>query len=274
MEHDHGKPVEIKDLNKTQLILLALLLSFVTSIATGIVTITLMQQAPPQVNQTITRVVENTIEKVVPDYTATKTQTVVVKEDDLVVDVVSKTRKNFFEVYAGKESTIPITDIFSLGSGVFIDASVITESGKTYYIKNGDNLVEAKNMGISSLGFGVLYVSGKDATLFQKATLGSDSSIKSGQTILFVLPDDLRKTLVLNVLSKDSKDENGKTLASWHIVTTGASPTVSILGAPAVNLDGNVVGFAVLQVSGMQTLGIDIISKIASDMVTAKESQS
>jgi len=38
--------MDIKDLNKSQLILLAVLLSFVTSIATGITTVTLMQQAP------------------------------------------------------------------------------------------------------------------------------------------------------------------------------------------------------------------------------------
>ena len=58
--------MEIKDLNKSQLILLALLLSFVTSIATGITTVTLMQQAPESVTVPITRIVRETIEKVVP----------------------------------------------------------------------------------------------------------------------------------------------------------------------------------------------------------------
>jgi len=58
--------VEIKDLNKQQLILLAVLLSFVTSIATGITTVTLMQQAPESVTVPITQVVRETVEKVVP----------------------------------------------------------------------------------------------------------------------------------------------------------------------------------------------------------------
>ena len=60
---------EMQELNKTQLILLALLLSFVTSIATGIVTVTLLDQAPPGLTRTINRVVERTVERVVPGET-------------------------------------------------------------------------------------------------------------------------------------------------------------------------------------------------------------
>lgn len=56
--------MEIKELNKTQLILLSLLITFVVSIATGIVTVSLMQQAPKSVPQTINNVIQRTIEKV------------------------------------------------------------------------------------------------------------------------------------------------------------------------------------------------------------------
>ena len=52
--------MDIKDLNKPQLIMLALLLSFVTSIATGIVTVSLMSQAPPQVAASVNHVIERT----------------------------------------------------------------------------------------------------------------------------------------------------------------------------------------------------------------------
>lgn len=58
--------MDIQDLNKSQLILLALLISFVTSIASAIATVSLMEQVPPPVTQTINRVIQNTIEKVVP----------------------------------------------------------------------------------------------------------------------------------------------------------------------------------------------------------------
>ncbi|MEK7588849.1 MAG: hypothetical protein AAB438_03455 [Patescibacteria group bacterium] len=58
--------MDIKDLNKPQLILLAILLSFVTSIATGITTVTLMEQAPQSITVPINRVVRQTVEKIVP----------------------------------------------------------------------------------------------------------------------------------------------------------------------------------------------------------------
>ncbi len=54
----------VEDLNKNQIILLTLLVSFVTSIATGIVTVTLIDQAPAPVAQTINQIVERTIERV------------------------------------------------------------------------------------------------------------------------------------------------------------------------------------------------------------------
>jgi hypothetical protein len=56
--------VDIKELNKTQLILLSLLITFVVSIATGIVTVSLMNQMPDEVPQTINNVIQRTIEKV------------------------------------------------------------------------------------------------------------------------------------------------------------------------------------------------------------------
>ncbi len=65
--------MDIKELNKTQLILLTLLITFVVSIATGIITVSLMQQAPKSVPQTINNVIQRTIEKVTTVPAATPT---------------------------------------------------------------------------------------------------------------------------------------------------------------------------------------------------------
>ena len=51
----------MNDMTKHQLVLLVLLVSFVTALVTGIVTVTLINQAPPPITQTIQRVVEKTI---------------------------------------------------------------------------------------------------------------------------------------------------------------------------------------------------------------------
>ena len=52
------------NLNTQQIVLLCLLVSFVTSIATGITVVSLMQQVPEPVTQTINRVIEKTVETV------------------------------------------------------------------------------------------------------------------------------------------------------------------------------------------------------------------
>lgn len=56
--------MDIKDLDKKQLILLTLLITFIVSIATGIITVSLMNQMPKSVPYTVNNVIQRTIEKV------------------------------------------------------------------------------------------------------------------------------------------------------------------------------------------------------------------
>lgn len=98
--------MDIEKLTKHQIVLLTLLVSFMTSIATGIVTVSLMNQAPPEVTRTINQIVEHTIERVVPAPAAvvqsqsqggsviTKETTVVVKDDDLVAQSIAQAQKS------------------------------------------------------------------------------------------------------------------------------------------------------------------------------------
>src|SRR3989344_6127783 len=91
----------LEDLNKHQLILLTLLVAFVTSIATGIITYTLLQEAPVEVTQTINRVVERTIEKVATD-SGSNGEVVreiqVVNEEDLILESIDKSAKSIVRV--------------------------------------------------------------------------------------------------------------------------------------------------------------------------------
>lgn len=139
--------MDIEQLNKSQIVLLTLLVSFVTSIATGIVTVALMQQAPPAITQTVNRVVEHTVEKIVPGQSAsaavplTQTQTIVVKEADVIASAVSKAAPAVVRLYTSSNEApqllglgvviapgIIATDIGALGeaSDAFIETSAST----------------------------------------------------------------------------------------------------------------------------------------------------
>src|SRR3989344_1980030 len=56
--------MDFDGLSKSQLVLLTIMVNFVTSVATGILTVSLLDHTPPYVTQTVSRVVEHTIETV------------------------------------------------------------------------------------------------------------------------------------------------------------------------------------------------------------------
>jgi hypothetical protein len=126
--------MEIQELNKKQMIWLTLLITFVVSIATGIVTVSLVNQAPKSVPQTINNIIERTIEKVttVPAAPATSTATSDTKN---TVSMLPADEQVLIPIYASDESTvtvssgiIPITDQTAAAAGAIIPAGTDTTS--------------------------------------------------------------------------------------------------------------------------------------------------
>ena len=236
---DELRPVEIKDLNKTQLIWLAVLLSFVVSIATGIVTVTLMQQAPAAVTQTINRVVQQTVEKVVPGYTSTTTQTVVVKEDDLVVDAVAKIRSISYPLFTSKESTATVGDVHLLGSGIFLFNDTNIDIEKTYTIEINKNFFEAKVVGMSPLGFSLLSApeSIVSTKTLESAVFVKDGEVSAGQTAVTVSRKSIRKGIVQAINKMTNEEKN-----SWSEILIDPAVSQMFDGALVVNLDGSIMG--------------------------------
>lgn len=237
MDKDN-RPVHIEDLNKTQLVLLVILLSFVTSIAAAIIASALVQRASPAVNQTINRVVQRTIEKVVPDYTPGKVQTVVVKEDDLVVDAVAKARAGIMNIFVSKESTEPIGRVISLGGGLFLSGDVTAEVGKTYIVHEGKTFFEASATAVSPLGLTLFTSSDPAAKNLSKISFAKDADTKPGQTAIVVSDTSIQKSLIQQMYA--SKDD-----AATRLILLSPLVAQSSIGSVVTNLDGDTIGIVV-----------------------------
>ncbi len=118
--------MDLEHLTKHQIVLLTLLVSFVTSIGTGIVTVALMNQAPPEVQRTINQIVEHTVEKVVqapavvglptPAAVVTTIKTVVVKDDDLAAQSIATVQKSIIRIVSKNDPDTLVT------RGIIIDS--------------------------------------------------------------------------------------------------------------------------------------------------------
>lgn len=256
----------MEGLNKQQLILLALLLSFVTSMATGIVTVSLMNQAPAGVTQTINRVVERTIEKVVQEpanNTATVTkETVVVKEDDRVIEAIEKNTASIFRIYKSVQTETGEAKVFAT-IGVVIsedglaitDAGIIASEAKYFAVDEAGTLYDLK---IESTGtkdrVAVVRIISKDKDKkFSKAKIASADTLKLGQSVVFIGGDQKNTVstgIVSSIGTKDVKTDIASSTASTtdtktetviSYIETNISSKDLYSGGPLLNLSGEVV---------------------------------
>jgi S1-C subfamily serine protease len=255
--------MDIEKLTKAQTVLLTLLVSFVTSIATGIVTVTLMDQAPPAITQTIQRVVTKTIETVSPENTQTasaKNDMVVVKEQSSVADVVDKTKEIFGRIVNKTENG----EIFS-GFGIFVDKSGIfmTDSsnlveGGDYAVYIGDKKIDLQKISINeNKHIAYLRVVQNDSqifkTFFKEANIVSPDSLKLGQSIVVlggIESTEVFTGIVSGFVRDSISDDTASTTSEMKdlvtlAIKTNISPTSVFGGAPILNLKGEVVGMNV-----------------------------
>lgn len=157
--------MDIKELNKKQLILLTLLITFVVSIATGIITVSLMQQAPKAVPQTINNVIQRTIEKVTtvqaPETTnkdngGTKDSPVTFGDGDAMVSIYPKAE---VPLDPGPGSLPPKEEPKALGQGI-----IISDTGLVLVDSNILNDKEVYRVILNKVDF--------DATVIKKFSNG------------------------------------------------------------------------------------------------------
>jgi len=228
--------MDVKELNKTQLILLAILLSFITSIATGITTVTLMQQAPVSFTAPVNRVIQQTIEKIQQVEGKTTVQTVIVKEEDLIVDAIAKNKSAVFSITKeiqdvdGKTIEVGAGRGFAVSTGgiIVVDGNLVPDKG-VYYIKNDSGKFKADFILADNAGFSFLKIGSpldeKNKIAFTVPVFGDLDKMKIGQ-----------KILVLGNSISSSIFEGNKNV--------DINVTKSNAGGLVLNLDGEALGIA------------------------------
>lgn len=252
----------MENLTKQQIILLTLLVSFVTSIATGIVTVALMNQAPVGVVQTINKVVERTIETVTSPSKEIQTivkETIVVNTSDQIVSAVEKNSKSLIRIF--RNSSDPTADSNSMefvGLGAIVtddgvvvtDNSLIAEGNKYFTTTFGDKLIDLSVVGVipgDHIALLKIKNDEKPPLTFTKIFV-SKNDLKLGQTIIYMggeKTDTISTGIISNLSMKDIKPADNST--STPIIKKISSietsmPSNFISGGLLLNLSGELVG--------------------------------
>ena len=246
--------MEIEELTKSQIVLLVLLVSFVTSIATGIVTVSLLAQAPPAVTQTVNRIVERTVETVVPVETEgqvasviTKETTVVVKEDDLITESIGTSFNKIVRVHSGAATTSPVVALGSLiGSGLVVtDSASVTEDHAVSREDTFFNYTVIQE--IPEVGIAVLApLDGEESLTGPTFSKIDTSALKLGQTLIGLYgakSDRVSMTTLAATADLASVPVGEDAEVSVHAVETNISGTITS-GAPLISIFGDLVGIS------------------------------
>ncbi|MEQ1561642.1 MAG: S1C family serine protease [Nitrospira sp.] len=265
----------MEDLNKQQIILLTLLISFVTSIATGIMTTSLLQEAPVEITRNINRIVEKTIETVTPAVTTSQTKTketttVIVKEEDSVVDSINKNINSVVRIKE-KNATLGINDFYGIGLVISKDGTILANRktisrDSTYTALMADN----KEFTLTPVGVDkntniILFKAqtpDKSPYVFTPAVF-ADAEPKLGQTLIGIGGDETNSVSVGRASLLLTKDLTVGTTTTKYL--NGISADISlkeiVQGSPLLNLSGDVVGFNVSSDSFKYFTYIGVIKK-------------
>ena len=280
-----GAPPDIERLSNSQLVLLTLFVSFVTSIATGIVTVVLLEQAPLEVTQTINRVVERTIERVVTAPSDTKVREVITNPEDLIVKAVSSASPSLVRIVRTQgldpvASSTAVTARLYRGAGFvvapegFIVASSRTteaEEGQTFayaaVFKDGTLLPLTQVKTFSTEGVTVFQPAVKNSLKNGIGLARSASSLSLGRTVIVPALGPDTDSIGLGVVSAVS----GGSASSTPRLETSISGNAVIVGAPIIDTAGVLVGMQTSERGSLhETMLAGLISK-AKDAIDLKE---
>lgn len=217
--------MDIEDLSKSQLLLLTILVNFVVAIATGVLTVSLLDEAPTTVTQTVNRIVDHTIETVttqVPGGGGGPTT-----EDLLTSAIAGSSARQVLIYRAGVDAPV--------AAGVYVPArrAVLTVSndlpGHVTLVFADGTSVEADRTGED--GALKAYQPSPDVALpsAPAARFAEAEAVKAGQTAIALAADGSAVTGII------SKADEG---------TISANLPGILIGSAAVGLSGDIIGLS------------------------------
>lgn len=255
--------MDLEHLTKHQIVLLTLLVSFVTSIATGIVTVSLMNQAPPSITRTINQIVEHTVETVVPamqgaSAITTTQKTIVVKNDDLAAQSIAMVQKSIIRITVrGGEELVARGVIVDKAGTALTDRDALDATGATAFdaiLSDGTRvaIVAVQYSKVTTTPVALVEVGVGTSTGWAPAILADLSKLQLGQSVIRIGGKgvDIVGEGVIAMLPSGPSG-NRAVQASVEAATPG-----SLL----VSLFGDVIGIAttdsLAQSAGMYTLAV------------------
>ncbi len=274
----------MEELTKTQIVLLTLLVSFVTSIATGIVTVSLMDQAPEAVTQTINRVVEHTVERVVPvevatpapskttasAVTAVREVVTVIKDENAVPEAIKKNTRGIAQLSQLKDLTGEGYERFYVGI-----ALVVTKEGRLFVNASlpSAGLFEATFFDGKKIQYHVKEGSPHASLLepvkqevytFNPVNIGDSSGAVLGQSVITLSGrSDIKvaRGIVESITGVSASSPEEKALSVSAV--TGDT----VIGAPLVDLAGNVIAVRIVseEKDGKTFIGIAAFAELLKE---------
>ena len=245
------------NLNTQQLVLLCLLVAFVTSIATGITVVSLMDQGQTPVTQTVNRIVERTIERVVEpeedneNKTVVTTperiiETVVVNQEDLTIDAVQKNSRSLVRIHQGdKELGEFVTlGVVVSGNSILVDRNLINKNNE-YIAKTHVGNIPLDIISYNSADtFAIMQLKNGRNDLVP-ATFADSNSLQLAQSVISISgsAQNSISTGVINKLDSFEKTEGENTWTEVTKIFTGVSSENVLVGSIITNLQGAIVGF-------------------------------
>lgn len=228
--------MDIEELNKTQLLLLTLLVNFVTSIATGVLTVSLLTDTAPTVTQTVNRIVERTVETVtdaptaIPTIIPPKETPAAPTDEERRTAALSATSARTVEIHKNASGKAFVSaGTYLPKSKTVVTATTVSLPSDVVIIFPDGSAVEASK---SKTGGGIaIYGFADDAVLPAAPSSGlvATADIAQGQTAIGIAADG---SAVTGMVTKVDAEGVAATVAG---VPAGASVS---------NLSGNVIGIS------------------------------